>query len=88
MPSPAVLELADTSLFQEFNLPAAAGSMKPTLLIGARFVVSKYSYRHSCEPQRGDPVAFRQPKDGSTVSTKPVVGLPGDRNALACWMSV
>lgn len=31
------------------------------------------------EPSRGDVVAFLLPKDGSTVSIKRVVGLPGDR---------
>jgi signal peptidase I len=82
-----------TFLFQPFNIPA--GSMKPTLLVGDYFFVSKYTYGYSrytwpfappssgriwgSEPERGDVVAFLLPKDNATVYVKRVVGLPGDR---------
>jgi len=83
-----------TFLFHPFNTPA--GSMKPTLLVGDYFFVSKFSYGYShyslpfspalfsgrvlaSEPQRGDVVVFRLPKDDSTDYVKRIVGLPGDR---------
>jgi signal peptidase I len=86
--------LIKTFLFHSFNVPA--GSMKPTLLIGDRVLVSKYSYGYShyslplslplfsgrifgTEPQRGDLVVFRLPKDDTTNYLKRVIGLPGDR---------
>src|SRR5262249_31055054 len=73
-----------------------SGAMKPTMLIGDYFFVSKYAYGYShfslpfspplfagrilaAEPQRGDVVVFRLPKDPSTDYVKRVVGLPGDR---------
>jgi signal peptidase I len=81
-------------LFQPFSIPS--GAMKPTMLIGDYFFVSKYAYGYSHfslpfsppvfagrifagEPQRGDVVVFRLPKDPSTDYIKRVVGLPGDR---------
>jgi signal peptidase I len=84
--------LIRTFLFQPFNIPA--GSMKPTLLVGDYFFVSKYAYGYSrytwpfappssgriwgSEPARGDVVAFLLPRDNATVYIKRVVGLPGD----------
>jgi len=85
--------LIRTFFFQPFNIPA--GSMKPTLLVGDYFFVSKYAYGYSrytwpfappssgriwgSEPARGDVVVFRLPKDDSTDYIKRVIGLPGDR---------
>jgi signal peptidase I len=86
--------IVPTFWFQSFNMPS--GSMKPTLLTGDRFLVSKYSYGYShyslpfssplfsgrifgSEPQRGDLVVFRLPKDDATSYVKRVIGLPGDR---------
>jgi signal peptidase I len=82
-----------TFLFQPFQTPA--GSMKPTLLVGDYFFVSKFRYGYSkyslpfspqlfsgrifgSEPQRGDVIVFRLPRDPSTDYVKRVVGLPGD----------
>jgi signal peptidase I len=84
-------------LFQPYNMPS--GSMKPTLIVGDDFFVSKYAYGYSrfslpfspplftglagrlfgAEPQRGDIVVFRLPRDPATDYIKRVVGLPGDR---------
>jgi signal peptidase I len=84
-------------LYQPFNVPS--GAMKPTLLIGDYFVVSKYAYGYSrysfpgspslfagrifaAQPNYGDIVVFRLPRDPSTEYVKRVVGLPGDRLQL------
>lgn len=69
--------------------------MKPSLLVGDRLFVSKYSYGYSryslplspsysgriweSEPERGDVLVFRLPKDVSANYIQRVVGLPGDR---------
>jgi signal peptidase I len=83
-----------TFVAQPFNTPS--GAMKPTLLVGDYFFVSKsaYGFTHyslplslplfkgrilAAEPQRGDLVVFRLPRDESVDYIKRVVGLPGDR---------
>lgn len=85
--------LIRTFLFQPFVMPSE--SMKPTLLAGDYFVVSKYAYGYTrysfpgsprwfsgrvfaAQPQRGDVVVFRLPKDDRTDYVKRIVGLPGD----------
>jgi signal peptidase I len=84
--------LVKSFAFQLFNIPS--GSNEPTLLIGDYIAVSKYSYGYSRysgllppmtgrifgrEPQRGDMVVFRLPKNDSVDYIKRVVGLPSDR---------
>jgi signal peptidase I len=83
-----------TFVAQPFSSPS--GSMKPTLLVGDYFFVSKsaYGFTHyslplspplfkgrifAAEPQRGDLVVFRLPRDDTTDWIKRLVGLPGDR---------
>lgn len=74
-------------VFEPFKIPS--GSMMPTLLIGDFIVVNKYSYGLRLpvgntkilevgEPQRGDVMVFRYPKDPNVNYIKRVVGLPGD----------
>jgi signal peptidase I len=64
--------------------------MMPTLLVGDFILVNKFAYGIRLpvlntkiidigEPQRGDVVVFRYPKDPSVDYIKRVVGLPGDR---------
>jgi len=83
-----------TFVFQPFHMPS--GSLKPTLVVGDYFFVSKFSYGYSRyslpfspplfsgrifapEPQRGDVVVFRLPRDDTVDWIKRIVGLPGDR---------
>ena len=73
---------------EPFQIPS--GSMLPTLKIGDFILVSKFSYGMRLpvintkvvefnEPERGDVMVFRYPKDDSVNYIKRVVGLPGDR---------
>ena len=74
-------------LFEPFKIPS--GSMIPTLLVGDLILVNKYHYGvrlpvinkkiiANHEPQRGDVMVFRFPRDTSVDYIKRVVGLPGD----------
>lgn len=65
-----------TFLWEPFHIPA--GSMEPNLKVGDHLLISKYAYRNG-EPQRGEVVIFRSPKDNATAFVKRLVGLPGER---------
>jgi signal peptidase I len=83
-----------TFLFQPFNIPSGsmkATLLVGDYLFVSKF---SYGYSHyslpfspplfsgriwGSEPQRGDVVVFRLPKDDSTDYIKRVIGLPGDR---------
>ncbi|MGW8194365.1 MAG: signal peptidase I [Desulforhopalus sp.] len=76
-----------TFIVQAFKIPS--GSMLPTLLIGDHLLVNKFIYGIRMpftgkvlipikEPQRGDVVVFRFPKDRSIDYIKRVIGVPGD----------
>jgi signal peptidase I len=64
-----------TFLFQPFYIPS--GSMEPTLQIGDRIIVSKFSYYFG-EPKLGDVTVFKYPLDPKRDFIKRVIGLPGD----------
>lgn len=85
-----IVLLLRSFLFEPFRIPS--GSMMPTLLIGDFILVNKFTYGIRLpvvntkvvqlgEPQRGDIVVFRFPKDPSIDYIKRVIGLPGDRVA-------
>ncbi|PSC03238.1 signal peptidase I [Alsobacter soli] len=83
-----------TFLFQPFNIPSGS-LIPTLLIGDYLFVskysygYSKYSFPFSpplfngriwaAEPQRGDIVVFKLPRDNSTDYIKRVIGLPGDR---------
>ena len=64
-----------TYVVQAFKIPS--GSMIPTLLIGDHILVNKFIYRFD-EPERGDIIVFKYPKDPSRDFIKRLVALPGD----------
>jgi len=86
-PVAIVVLLLRSFIFEPFRIPS--DSMMPTLLDGDFIVVNKYAYGLRVpvlnrkfisvgEPQRGDVVVFRYPRDPSINYIKRLVGLPGD----------
>jgi signal peptidase I len=94
VPAPLIAILIRTFLFQPFNVPSGA-MMPTLLVGDYFFVSKyAYGYTHysfpfsprlfsgrlfASEPQRGDVVVFRLPKNDSIDYVKRIVGLPGDR---------
>jgi signal peptidase I len=82
-----VVFLLRSFVVEPFKIPS--GSMIPTLLVGDFILVNKFDYGLRLpvwnkkivpfkNPQRGDIVVFRYPKDESVDYIKRVIGLPGD----------
>ena len=82
-----IVLLVRSFLAEPFRIPSS--SMMPTLLIGDFILVNKFAYGLRLpvldtkivpigEPQRGDVVVFRYPRNPSQDYIKRVIGLPGD----------
>ncbi len=68
--------LIRTFLVQPFLV--SGQSMAPNFSSGDYLLVDQVTYRLR-EPQRGEVVVFKYPKDESTYFIKRIIGLPGDR---------
>ena len=75
-------------LYEPFKIPTS--SMVPTLLVGDLILVNKFTYGVRLpilnqkiidvnDPQRGDVMVFKYPKDMSQDYIKRVIGVPGDK---------
>jgi signal peptidase I len=75
-------------LYEPFKIPSS--SMVPTLLVGDLILVNKFTYGIRLpvlnqkvvqinNPQRGDVMVFKYPKDMTQDYIKRVVGVPGDK---------
>lgn len=84
----AIVLVLRSFLVEPFQIPS--GSMLPTLEVGDFILVNKYAYGLRLpvagtkilevdDPQRGDVMVFKYPKDGETNYIKRVIGEPGDR---------
>lgn len=62
-------------LFQPFFVSGA--SMEPNFQSGEYLLIDEISYRFR-EPQRGEVVVFKYPKDSSVLFIKRIIGLPGE----------
>ena len=82
-----IVLLVRSFLAEPFRIPSS--SMMPTLLIGDFILVNKFAYGLRWpvldkkfidvgEPQRGDVVVFRYPKNPAQDYIKRVIGMPGD----------
>ncbi len=76
------------SIASPYHVPTA--SMEPTIKVGDRLLAWKLAYEIKIpftdnslfswsEPQRGDIIVFRYPKEPDIDYVKRVIGLPGDR---------
>ena len=82
-----VVFLLRSFVVEPFRIPS--GSMLPSLYIGDFILVSKFQYGIRlpiintrvipiAEPERGDVMVFRFPRDSATNFIKRVIGIPGD----------
>ena len=91
----AIVLVLRSFLVEPFQIPS--GSMLPTLEVGDFILVNKYAYGLRLpvagtkvlevgDPERGDVMVFRFPKDGQTNYIKRVVGMPGRHAGRSRWV--
>lgn len=66
-------------IFQPFVVKGA--SMEPNFQTGDYLIIDEITYRFR-EPQRGEVVVFKYPKDPSNKFIKRIIGLPGEKIEL------
>ncbi len=59
----------------------SGASMEPSFSNGNYLIIDEVTYRFR-EPERGEVVVFRYPKDRSVYFIKRIIGLPGERVAV------
>jgi signal peptidase I len=88
----ALVFILRSFLWEPFKIPSS--SMVPTLLVGDFILVNKYTYGIRLpiinqkviavnDPQRGDVMVFKYPKDMNQDYIKRVIGVPGDKISYA-----
>ncbi len=77
----AVIIVLPIRLFIAQPFIVSGSSMEPTFEDKQYLIVDELSYRFD-EPERGDVIVFRYPKDESRYLIKRIVGLPGETVAI------
>jgi signal peptidase I len=74
--SPAATKTIKDNYIRAFKIPS--GGMMPTLLIGDHIMVDKRIYK-KYDPQKGDIIVFKYPKEPTRMFIKRIVGIGGDK---------
>ena len=77
----AVVVVAPIRFFVAQPFIVQGKSMDPTFATGQYLIIDEISYRFN-EPERGDVIVLRYPKNPSKFFIKRLVGLPGDTLAI------
>lgn len=77
----AVVIVVPLRLYVAKPFIVSGASMDPTFDTGQYLIVDELSYRIQ-EPQRGDVIIFRYPKDPTQYFIKRVIGLPGEELSI------
>lgn len=73
----AIIIVVPVRLYVAKPFLVSGASMDPTFSTGQYLIIDELSY-HFAEPERGDVIIFRYPKDPSQYFIKRVIGLPGE----------
>jgi len=73
----AVIIVAPIRLFVAKPFIVSGASMEPTFETGQYLIVDELTY-HFENPERGDVIVFKYPKDPSQYFIKRIIGLPGE----------
>lgn len=78
----AVIIVVPVRLFIAQPFIVSGASMDPTFDTGQYLIVDEISYRFD-EPERGEVIIFKYPKDPSQYFIKRIIGLPGETVQVA-----